>query len=579
MVLFSNYTEGVDIGLRVDQIKGDPGALIMTRRVRIRRLDEGLIRKIAAGEVVDRPAAVVKELIENALDADATTVRIELRGGGIEFISVADDGVGMAPEELRLAVERHTTSKLASEEDLRRIRTLGFRGEALAAICAVARVRLLSRPRGEEAAHELVVEGGKVVADRPAARAVGTTVEVRELFAAIPARRKFLKSPVAEARAALGAIRRLALAHPEVGFQVEAEGRKVLAAPGVAGPLPRIQQVYGAAFAAKLIEVRLSEPGYDLVAYFAPPEAARPTRVDQHLFLSGRPIRPGALAAPIYQVYRRYLGRGAHPAFFLYLEVDPELVDVNVHPKKEEARFRGESALQDLLRRAAMRALGGKVVGWRPGPEPSAPAPAPRPAAPGEPLFSQAAPPQRPWRLLGQVKDSYLVIETEEGLELVDQHVAHERVLFEKWRDGAELAVQELLVPVQIEVPFDRAEALRRALPELRRLGVILEPFGDRSFLLRGWPAPLADRQARLGFAGPILALADLLLTGEAPLLELWREIACAAAIKAGTRLSQEEQEALIEQWKATQEPARCPHGRPIAFKIPWEELAKRLGR
>ncbi|HIE47556.1 TPA: hypothetical protein EYP84_01525 [Candidatus Bipolaricaulota bacterium] len=426
----------------------------------------------------------------------------------------------------------------------------------------------------------LVVEGGRVVADRPAARAVGTTVEVWELFAAIPARRKFLKSPVAEARAALGVIRRLALGHPQVGLQVEAEGRRALSAPGVAGPLPRIQQVYGARFAEKLIEVRLSEPGYELVAYFAPPEAARPTRVDQHLFLSGRPIQPGALAAPIYQVYRRYLGRGAHPAFFLYLDVDPELVDVNVHPKKEEARFRNESALQDLLRRAAMRALGGVVVGWRA--EPAAPAPfqpGARPAPPEQPLFAQPPARQRPWRLLGQVKDSYLVVETEAGLELVDQHVAHERVLFEKWQDGAELAVQELLVPVQIEVPFDRAAALRRALPQLRRLGVILEPFGDRSFLLRGWPAPLADRQARLGFAGPILALADLLLSGEAPLVELWREIACAAAIKAGTRLSREEQEALIEQWKGTREPARCPHGRPIAIQIPWEELAKRLRR
>ena len=287
---------------------------------------------------------------------------------------------------------------------------------------------------------------------------------------------------------------------------------------------------------------------------------------------------PGTPEETGWHFVSQTFGRGAHPAFFLYLDVDPELVDVNVHPKKEEARFRGEAAVQDLLRRAAMRALGGKVVSWHPQPEPAPPPSRPRPVAPGEPLFSQG-PPQRPWRLLGQVKDSYLVIETEEGLELVDQHVAHERVLFEKWRDGAELAVQELLVPVQIEVPFDRAEALRRALPELRRLGVILEPFGERSFLLRGWPAPLADRQARLGFAGPILALADLLLSGEAPLVELWREIACAAAIKAGTRLSRGEQEALIEQWKATREPARCPHGRPIAIKLSWEEPAKKLGR
>jgi len=554
--------------------------------MRIKRLDEGLIRKIAAGEVVDRPAAVVKELIENALDAEATAIKVELRSGGIGLISVADDGVGMTPEELRLAVERHTTSKLEREEDLRRIHTLGFRGEALAAICAVARVRLLSRPRGEAAAHELVVEGGRVLADRPAARAVGTTVEVHDLFAAVPARRKFLKSPVGEARAALGAVRRLALAHPEVGFTVMAEGRKALSAPRVEGPLARIQQVYGARFAERLIQVELSEPGYELLAFFAPPEAARPTRVDQHLFLSGRPIRPGPLASPIYQAYRRYLGRGAHPAFFLYLDVDPELVDVNVHPKKEEARFRSESALQDLLRRAAMRALGSVVVGWRPPPPDEREAISP--ASPGErawgpqrPLFSgdRPQPGKHPWRVLGQVRDSFILVETDEGLEIVDQHVAHERVLFERWRDGAALEVQELLVPVQLEVPFDRAGALREAIPELARIGVILEPFGDRSFLLRGWPAPLADRQAKLGFLDPVLALADRLLSGEAPLLELWREISCAAAVKAGSPLSREEQEALIEQWKATKGPARCPHGRALAIRISWADLAKRRGR
>ena len=550
--------------------------------MRIRKLDEALIRKIAAGEVVDRPASVVKELVENALDAEAARVEVALRGGGIELISVADDGVGMSPEELRLAVERHTTSKLSTEEDLRRIRTLGFRGEALAAICAVARVRIVSRPRGGEAAHELVVEVGRVKGDHPAARPIGTTVEVHDLFADLPARRKFLKSPTAEARAALAAVRRLVLAHPEVGFAVRSEGRDVLAVPPVEGPQARIKQVYGAEFAGRLIPVELVEPGFKLVGLFAPPEAARPTRVDQHLFLSGRPVRPGALASPVYQVFSRYLARGLHPAFFLYLDVDPELVDVNVHPKKEEVRFRAERLVQDLIRRAAMRALGSQVTtlgGWaavvRPEPSPGAAAKVEEAA----PLFFEAEVRNWPWRLLGQVQRAYLVVETQEGLEIVDQHAAHERVLFEKWRDGGKVPVQELLVPVQVEVPFDRAEALQRAIPRLRELGVILEPFGDRSFLLRGWPAPLADRQARLGFSAPVLAVADRLLSGEPPLHELWREMACAAAIKAGEALSPEEQESLIAQWKRTQEPARCPHGRPIAFRITWDDLAHRLGR
>jgi len=466
--------------------------------MRIRRLEEQLIRKIAAGEVVDRPAAVVKELIENALDAQATRIQVGLAGGGIDLIRVADDGVGMTPEELRLAVERHTTSKLESEEDLRRIRTLGFRGEALAAICAVAKVRLLSRPREGGEGHELVVEGGRVVADRPAPRAPGTTVEVRELFYGVPARRKFLKSPSAEARAALGAVRRLVLAHPEVGFQVHSEGRRVLDLPPVDAPRARICQVYGAAFCQRLVEVELIEPGYRLLAFFAPPEAARPTRVDQHLFFGGRPVQPGPLAAPVYQVYHRYLGRGAHPAFFLYLDVDPELVDVNVHPKKEEVRFRGERAVQDLLRRAALRALGGTVVSLSPPPAtaPAPASPAPRPTTPSAPLWDQP-PPQRGWRVLGQLRRAYIVVETEEGLEIVDQHVAHERVLFEKWQDEGEVATQELLVPVQLEVPFDRAEPCGGPCPGWPGWGCCWSPSARGDFCCgAGRPPWPVDRRA-----------------------------------------------------------------------------------
>ncbi len=564
--------------------KGEGSGDTLYIGMRVHRLEERVIRRIAAGEVVDRPASVVKELLENSLDAEASRLQIRLVEGGIKLIRVADDGVGMTAEDMRLAVERHTTSKLRTEDDLRHIHTLGFRGEALAAICAVARVRLVSRARDQESGHELVVENGRVLLDRPAARAVGTTVEVEDLFAAVPARRKFLKSPASESRAAQAAVRRLALAHPRVGFLLEANGRRVLDVPSVDGPLARIGQLYGAEFAARLLPVEMEEPGYRLVAYFAPPEAARPTRVDQYLFLGGRPIHPGSLAAPIYQAYRRYLGRGAHPAFFLYLDIDPTLVDVNVHPKKEEARFRNEDAVHDLLRRAVMRALGSGVTRWQPlaeaGAAPTAQVASPRPPQyrAEEGLFPEHRPPGRAWRVVGQVKGTFILVETREGLEIVDQHVAHERVLFERL-SGERPAVQELLVPVQLEVPFDRAEALRRAIPRLAQLGVILEPFGERTFLLRGWPAALAGRQAKLGFIDPVLSLADLLLSGEPPLIELWRELSCKAAIKAGEPLSPAEQEALIEQWKNTKEPARCPHGRPISLLIPWEDLAKRLGR
>jgi len=560
--------------------------------MRIRKLSEALIRRIAAGEVVERPGSVIKELVENSLDAKATTIEVDIRGGGVDFLSVSDDGEGMSPEEMHLAVERHTTSKIAREEDLFSITTLGFRGEALAAICAVSRTRILSRPHGSDEAYELLLEGGKVVGEGPAARPPGTTVEVRDLFYNTPARRKFLRSPRTEARYALWLVRRIALAHPRIRFAVRSEGNRVLSLAPATEPLGRIAQVYGGSFAKRLIPVEMEEPGYKLQAFFGPPELSRPTRGEQFLFLSGRPVQVGTLGGAVEDVYRRYLPRGGHPVFFLYLDVDPFFVDVNVHPQKHQVRFRNEAAVRDLVRRAALAALGGRLVslvptkpsrkgeGFPRGSDIPADLPPERPTQ-QEALF----PPSRPqggreWRVLGQVRASYILVETEEALEIVDQHVAHERVLFEKLQDQGEVPSHLLLVPQPLEFPPDVAGALREAAPKLRRLGIHLEPFGERGFLLRGWPAPLVDWQARKGFREPLEAAAERVLRGgEVPLEELWREIACAGAVKAGEPLDPAEQEALIAEWKNTREPARCPHGRPVALRIPWEELARRFGR
>ncbi|MFN3346748.1 MAG: DNA mismatch repair endonuclease MutL, partial [Candidatus Bipolaricaulaceae bacterium] len=439
---------------------------------RIHRLSEEVIQRIAAGEVVDRPASVLKELVENSIDAGAQKIRVEIERGGVARLLVSDDGCGMTPEEMELAVERHTTSKIASEEDLRHIQTLGFRGEALAAICAVARVRLISRVPEASAGYELLVEGGRVVGGRPAAHPVGTTVEVRDLFFNVPARRKFLSTPAAEARKCLELLRHLSLAHYSLAFLVLSEGRKVLEIPPSRAPLARIAQIYGPPLARKLIPVEMQEPGYRLFAFFSPPELVQASRADQHLFLNRRPVRLGNLAVPIYQVYARFLGRGQHPFFFLYLEVDPEVVDVNVHPKKEEVRFQNEEAVMDLLRRAALRALGAFTPTWSgaavPLARPATPAPASQPTPQeliglGEPAPKQ----EKAWRILGQLGRTFIVVETEEGLEIVDQHVAHERVLFEQFQDGAEIQVQRFLIPVQVELPFEQAEALRAAIPAL----------------------------------------------------------------------------------------------------------------
>lgn len=564
--------------------RGD-GVKLRRYRMRIKKLDEQLIRRIAAGEVVERPGSVVKELVENSLDAGAERIVVELRGGGIALISVSDDGEGMTPEEMRLAVERHTTSKISKEEDLLSITTLGFRGEALAAICAVAKVRIVSCPRDRDEGHELWIEGGRVIHEGPAARAPGTTVEVRELFYNTPARRKFLRHPKTEARYALWILRRIALAHPGIRFHVRSEGYVVFALPPVQDPAQRIAQLYGSDLAKRLIPVEMEEPGYSLRGYFGPPEISRPTRSDQFLFLSGRPVHPGTIGGALEEVYRRYLPRGSHPVFFLYLDVDPFLVDVNVHPQKHEVRFRNETAVRDLLRRAALAALGKGVATLGPpmalpGEAPSAEyRPVPVADAQGR-LFPGTSAGGRPWRVLGQVRRSYILVETEEALEIVDQHVAHERVLFEKFREGDSIPTHLLLVPHPLEFPPDRAQALKEIMPKLRRLGIMLEAFGERGFLLRGWPAPLVDWQAKKGFREPLEAAAERALRGgEIPLTELWREIACAGAIKAGESLSPSEQEALIAAWKETAEPARCPHGRPIALRISWEELANRLGR
>lgn len=547
---------------------------------RIRRLSEEVIQKIAAGEVVDRPASVLKELVENSIDAEAQKIRVEINQGGIARLLVSDDGLGMPPEDMRLAVERHTTSKITTEEDLRHIKTLGFRGEALAAICAVSKVRLISRTPDAPAGYEIFVEGGRIVEEKPAPHPVGTTVEVRDLFFNVPARRKFLSTPGAEARKCLGLLRLLALAHPKLGFFVLSEGKKVLDLPAAKNEGERLRQVYGEAFVRRLIRVEMVEPGFQLLAFFSPPELSQATRTEQHLFLSHRPVKLGNLAVPIYQIYSRVLPRGQHPVFFLYLDVDPELVDVNVHPKKEEVRFQNEEAVLDLLRRAALRALGRFTPTWEGKPVPTAPGLTLVPEKFAETeteLISFARP--RSWRILGQVQRAFIVVEEEDGLELVDQHAAHERVLFEQYQDGQEIPVQRFLIPVQVELPFDAAEALRAAIPMLREIGVELEPFGQNAFLLRGWPAVLAERQAKLGFLEPLKEVAETWRAGNRAFLELWRRVACAAAIRAGEELSPTEQEALITAWKETREPARCPHGRPVAVKITFEELAKKLGR
>ncbi|MGG5812237.1 DNA mismatch repair endonuclease MutL [Falsiroseomonas sp. CW058] len=591
---------------------------------RIRLLPETTANRIAAGEVVERPAAAVKELVENALDAGARRVSVCLEEGGIGRILVEDDGGGMGPEDLALAVQRHATSKLPEEGMLFRIATLGFRGEALPSIGAVSRLTLTSR-NGSGGAFAIAVEGGRTSAVTPAAGAPGTRVEVRDLFFATPARRAFLKSPRSEAEAAVEAVERLAMAWPEVGFRVEVDGRTALSL----APQPRearIAALLGPDFATAALPVEAARGGLVLSGLAAAATHHRATGAAQHLVVNRRPVRDPQLKTALRVAYRDLIPRGRHPAAALFLDLPPEAVDVNVHPMKTELRFRDSEGVRGLLISALRRALavgaGGAVPeglaqgaapglageerggfaemqapvaatpSWRPSPgwRPQA---AP-PAAPALPLgFAPPAPAPLPemraegplGRPIGQVLDTYILAEAPDGtLVLVDQHAAHERLTHEALHAqlvAGGVRAQPLLLPAVVELPAaDVARLLDRAA-DLARLGLEIEGFGPGAVLVRATPALLGapepapilrDLAAELAEMGESLALADRLDAAVA-------RLACHGSIRAGRRMKPEEMAALLRQMEATPRAATCSHGRPTVLKLGKAELERLFGR
>ncbi|TCZ59749.1 DNA mismatch repair endonuclease MutL [Roseicella aquatilis] len=599
----------------------------------IRLLSETTANRIAAGEVVERPAAVAKELVENALDAGATRIAVTLEGGGIERIVVEDDGAGMGPADLDLAVERHATSKLPEEAMLFRIATLGFRGEALPSIGAVARLTITTRPQGGDA-HALTVEGGRKGKVVPAAGAPGTRVEMRDLFYAVPARRKFLKTPRSEAEAAIEAVRRLALAWPEVGFRVQSEGREVLALPPQ-GREARIHALLGADFAAAALPVAAEAGGLTLAGLAAQPAYTRATGTEQHLVVNRRPVRDPVLRTALRVAYRDIIAAGRHPVAALFLDIPPEAVDVNVHPMKTELRFREEAAVRGSLISALRRALSAGAgaalpapaltqyrpspgwSGWRPrapaplpaaaaalgfeeaqlalapaAPPPPANAPLPLGFAPPRPAVAETPPPEPGagaeyplGRPLAQLLDTYILAEAPDGaLILVDQHAAHERLTHEALL--AELVAggvraQPLLLPAVVDLPPADAARLLGAAADLARLGLDIEGFGPGAVLVRALPA-------LLGAADPAPLLRDLaeeLAESAAPLALERRldaavaRLACHGSVRAGRRLAGPEMAALLRQMEATPRAATCSHGRPTFLRLGPAELEKLFGR
>jgi len=563
---------------------------------RIVRLPEHLVNQIAAGEVVERPASVLKELLENALDAEAGRVAVDLKDAGRALIRIVDDGVGMTADELELALERHATSKIATEADLREIRSLGFRGEALPAICAVSRFSLLSRARGAAPGAMLRGEGGAVRQRLAVECSVGTAVEITDLFFNTPARLKFLKSPQTELAAGLRIAGQLALAHPALHLRVTHNDRAVLTAPKAATLRDRVGALLGYDVAGRLLDVGRQERGLSIRGLVSPPALARGNRDEMVVIVNGRPVRDTQLLQTLLEAYRPLLARDQFPVAVLTLDVPSGEVDVNVHPSKAWVRFRQPRLIQELVFAAVQEALRAPEVVASPRPvaaqAPSgAPAALPTDAQPG--LFKEGAAGYSPMlfgAVVGQLHDTFIVAASEEEVFFVDQHVAHERVLFERLK--ADLAAgplpsQELLFPLTLELgPASRA-LLGEWREALAGLGFDLQGFGGATLLLRAVPALLKGEEPRrllealvdeVGAPGPRSRAEG---RGPAPPLvdRTLAFVACRAAVKAGAPLGREEMVRLLTDLSLTETPYFCPHGRPIVSRLSLGEIRRELKR
>ncbi len=567
---------------------------------RIRVLDDHLVNRIAAGEVVERPASVVKELVENSLDAGAGSIEVRVEDGGRRRIVVADDGDGMERDDALLALERHATSKLARFEDLAAIATLGFRGEAIPSIAAVSRFLLRTAAR-EGLATEVEVRAGRIVAVREIERSKGTTVEVGGLFFNVPARRKFLRAAPTEIAHIVRVVSHYALAHPSVRFLLEHDGRRLIDAARAADRAERIAQIQGRELAAKLLPFALDQAGLRVSGLAGRPVDAATRRDSQHLFVNGRVVQDRVLSHAIAAAYGDTLARGLYPTMLLFVEVDPARVDVNVHPQKTEVRFDRGSEVHDAVRAAIAKALShanavprlhdlhrvAQFERTATVAEPASRAYAPSDAAPASLLEEDAgaASPGRRAAPLAQYRDSYIVAQDRDGLLLVDQHVAHERVLYERYleeADRGEVHVQRLLFPRTIELTPDEAATFESEAGEFARLGFLLEPFGQNAVKLDGVPAfakdVTPDRLLRtlLGEAGTMRTAA----TGADDLRrKLVTSAACQAAIKVNYPLTRDGMQRLLDDLFLTRNPTTCPHGRPIIFRLTLDEIERAFRR
>ncbi|MGP1396488.1 MAG: DNA mismatch repair endonuclease MutL [Inquilinaceae bacterium] len=597
----------------------------------IRRLPPTLVNRIAAGEVIERPAAAVKELVENAIDAGASRIEVTLRAGGGSAIAVTDDGMGMAADTLLLAIERHATSKLP-DDDLVRIDSLGFRGEALPSIGAVSRLVLTSRARGAADAWTLTVDAGVVSPVAPAALTAGTRIEVHDLFYATPARLKFLKSERSEMAACIDVVHRLAMAYPAIAFTLSDERRtpvRLAAAQGTLfdARLARLGAIMGRDFADNALPIDATREAARLTGYAALPTLNRGTAQAQYLFVNGRPVRDKLLLGAVRGAYADFLARDRYPMLALFLDLPNDQVDVNVHPAKAEVRFRDSGVIRGLIVGAlkntlaaaghrtsttvgtaalgAMRPAAGTRAGW--GSPPPSPARAsaavqhqaplgqpsvrpgfaetPAPAFEGSSPVQDASAQRFPLGAArAQLHSTYIVAQTESGVVIIDQHAAHERLVYERmkadWVDGT-VAVQGLLLPVIVELPETDCDRLAERAAELARLGLELERFGAGAVVVRGVPALLGQAD----IAGLVRDLADELAEWDRAttlrdrLDAVCSTLACHGSVRAGRVLTVEEMNALLRQMEATPHSGQCNHGRPTYVELSLTDIERLFGR
>ena len=602
----------------------------------LRQLPPVLVNRIAAGEVIERPAAAVKELIENAIDAGARRIEVALHDGGQSLIVVSDDGEGMSREELALAVERHCTSKLP-HDDLLDIRWLGFRGEALPSIGAVSRLSIASRKRGAGEAWSIAVDAGTKAEARPAAQAQGTRVEVRDLFYATPARLKFMKTPRAERDQAVDVVERLAMAHPDVAFTVIAEdNREILRLAALAGDLAsrdpetarreRLAAVLGRSFGDNALPIAATREGVRLTGLAGLPTLNRATARDQYLFVNGRPVRDKLLLGAVRGAYQDYLARDRHPMVVLFLDLPGSEVDVNVHPAKAEVRFRDAALVRGLIVGALKHALAAAghraattvadaalsslrpAAVWTGGPHYGAPATLPRGLAEAAaefqaPLGDIVAALDRPGARVAeapavaeeltryplgaaraQVHETYIVAQTETGIVIVDQHAAHERLVYERMKEAIAatgVSRQLLLIPEVVELEEAAVSRIAARATELAELGLVLEPFGAGAVVVREVPALLGEIDVQglvRDLADELAELGDALALKER-LEEVCGTLACHGSVRAGRRLSQAEMDALLREMEATPHSGQCNHGRPTYVELKLADIERLFGR